>query len=223
VTAILGPNGVGKTTLLNLLLGWLEPTGGALHVFRNLLGELSRRTMGQTMSLLPQEEHIPFEYTVEEYALLGRTPYLSPLAAPSAEDREIARRALRRVGLDSHFTTPVTEISGGERQLVMLARSLTQEPRILLMDEPTSHLDISNKRRLADLVRSLTTDGTTVVFTTHDPEFAAVCADELLLVSEGTLLAHGQIRETMTTSLLSRLFGLPLSVTEADGFPIVRW
>jgi len=115
---------------------------------------------------------------------------------------------------------PITEISGGERQLVMLARSLAQEPRILLMDEPTSHLDLANKRRLADLVRSLAGEGTTVLFTTHDPEFAAVCADDLLLVSEGSLLAHGRVREVMTAELLTRVF---VTVAEVAGRPVVFW
>lgn len=119
VTAILGPNGVGKTTLLNLLLGWLRPSHGELHIFGRSLRELTRREMGQALSL--------------------------------------------------------------------------------------------------------TADGTTVIFTTHDPEFAAVCADELLLVRDGTLLAHGSISETMTAPLLSRLFGLPLSVTSVAGAPVVRW
>ncbi|MFW5828385.1 MAG: ABC transporter ATP-binding protein [Alkalispirochaeta sp.] len=223
VTAILGPNGVGKTTLLNVLLGWLRPHRGELRIFGRPLATLSRRAMGQTLSLLPQEEHIPFEYSVAEYVLLGRTPYLSPLAAPSALDREIAHNALRTVGLHDHLETPITDISGGERQLVMLARSLAQNPQILLMDEPTSHLDLANKRRLATLVRSLTSGDTTVIFTTHDPEFAAVCADELLLVCDGKLLAHGPIPETMTAPLLSRLFGIPVTVTTVEGAPVVRW
>ncbi len=114
VTAILGHNGVGKTTLLNLLLGWLRASHGELHIFGRPLTALSRRETGQALSLLPQEEHIPFEYLIEEYVLLGRTPYLSPLAAPSASDREIAGRALRTVGLEEHLQTPVTEISGGK-------------------------------------------------------------------------------------------------------------
>jgi iron complex transport system ATP-binding protein len=223
VTALLGPNGVGKTTLLNLILGWLRPRQGTVALFGRELGSLSRRETGRTLSLLPQEEHVPFEYSALEYVLLGRTPYLPPLSAPSADDRRIAGEALDRVGMRDIAADPITEISGGERQLVMLARSLAQQPRILLMDEPTSHLDLANKRRLADLVRSLAADGTTVLFTTHDPEFAAVCADDLLLVSEGSLLAHGRVREVMTAELLTRVFGVTVTVAEVAGRPVVFW
>jgi iron complex transport system ATP-binding protein len=223
VTALLGPNGVGKTTLLNLILGWLRPRHGTVSLFGRELGSLSRRETGRTLSLLPQEEHVPFEYSALEYVLLGRTPYLPPLSAPTDDDRRIAGEALERVGVGSIAGEPITEISGGERQLVMLARSLAQEPRILLMDEPTSHLDLANKRRLADLIRTLAAEGTTVLFTTHDPEFAAVCADNLLLVTEGKLLAHGPVRHVMTAELLTRVFGVDVTVAEVAGRPVVFW
>lgn len=223
VTALLGPNGVGKTTLLNVVLGWRRPSDGGVALFDTPAEHLSRRELGRTVSLLPQEEHIAFAFTVLEYVLLGRTPYLPPLSSPGPRDRDIALQALDRVDIAALAAVPVTEISGGERQLVLLARCLAQEPRILLMDEPTSHLDLRNKRQLVDLIRGLIADGTTVVFTTHDPEFAAVCADDLLLLRDGRCLAHGAVAETLTPSLLTETFGTPVTVGMAEGRPVVRW
>lgn len=231
VTAILGPNGVGKTTLLNLMLGWLRPQAGRVLVAGRDQAGLSRREMGRMLSLVPQEEHIPFAFSVEEYVLLGRAPHLPPLAAPSATDRAAASRALAAVGLTELAGQPVTDISGGERQLVMLARSLAQEPRILLMDEPTAHLDVRNKRRLADLLRgsgagagsSAARPVSTVVLTTHDPEFAAACADHMLLLAGGRTLAYGSVAEVMRAELLSAVFGTPVTVHQLEGRPVVRW
>lgn len=221
VTALLGPNGAGKTTLLNLILGWLKPQYGSITVYGAPLTSLSRRTAGQTMALLPQEEHVPFEYTILEYVLLGRTPHLPPLAAPGPEDREVAQRCLERAGIAHLTDDAITAISGGERQLVMLARALTQEPRLLLLDEPTSHLDLVNKRRLADLIRSLSTQGTTIVFTTHDPEFAAACADNLVLLGEPPL--HGPVDTVLTSEALSSTFGSPVEVHRVAGRRVILW
>ena len=234
VTAILGPNGVGKTTLLNLILGWLRPQEGAISIAGRRQGSLTRREMGRTLALVPQEEHIPFAFSVEEYVLLGRAPHLPALAPPSAADRLAARSALSAVDIPELAAQPVTDISGGERQLVMLARSLAQRPRILLLDEPTAHLDVRNKRRLANLIRGTDGDGDsragshsrpvpTVILTTHDPEFAAVCADQMLLLSDGRTLAHGPVQEVTRAELLSTVFGTPVTVHWLEGRPVVRW
>ncbi|SIQ54525.1 iron complex transport system ATP-binding protein [Alkalispirochaeta americana] len=223
ITAILGPNGVGKTTLLNILLGWLLPEKGEVSLFGRRSRAISRREMGQTISLVPQDEHVPFEYTLLDYVLLGRAPYLSPLQTPRPADARIAREALERVGLAARRNHPVANTSGGEKQLALVARSLAQEPRILLMDEPTAHLDLRNKRRTADLVKALQTEGVTVIFTTHDPEFAAAAADRLILLQGGRLLDEGPVDQVMTTENLGRVFSLDLVVHHFAGRPVVVW
>ena len=223
INAILGPNGVGKTTLLSLILGWLTPLRGRIALFGETIASLGRRGMGRIVSLLPQDEHIAFEYRLIDYVLLARAPYLSPLETPGTADRDIAYGALGRVGLAERALTPVTEVSGGEKQLVMLARCLAQQPHLLLMDEPTSHLDLFNKRRLVDLLHSLRDDGVTTIFSTHDPEFASVCADRLILLRDGGCLAHGPTSEVMREDLLRLLFDVPLTISHLDGRPVVLW
>jgi len=145
VTAILGPNGAGKTTLLHLALGWLKPQNGNIELDGRPLTGYSRRELGQWMGLVPQKEYIQFEFSLLEYVLLGRAPHLPPLAMPEEGDYQVASDALERVGLEALQERSILSLSGGERQLVLLARALAQKPRLLLLDEPTSHLDLSNK------------------------------------------------------------------------------
>ena len=223
INAILGPNGVGKTTLLSLILGWLTPRRGRIALFGESIVALGRRGMGRTVSLLPQDEHIAFEYRLIDYVLLARAPYLSPLETPRAADRDIAYEALERVGMVERALVPITEVSGGEKQLVMLARCLAQQPRLLLMDEPTAHLDLFNKRRLVDLLHSLRDDGVTTIFSTHDPEFASICADRLILLHDGGCPAHGPTSEVMREDLLRLLFDVPLTIAHVAGRPVVMW
>jgi iron complex transport system ATP-binding protein len=146
VTAILGPNGVGKTTLLHLALGWLKPQAGHVALQGRPLGSYSRGEPGRKMGLVPQSEHTAFEYSLLEYVLLGRAPYLKPLEMPGPEDARIALDALARVGLAGWEGRSIARVSGGERQLVLVARALAQQPRFLLLDEPTSHLDLGTRR-----------------------------------------------------------------------------
>lgn len=223
ITAILGPNGVGKTTLLNLILGWLQPRAGNVTLFGQDTSTATRREMGRTLALVPQDEHIPFEYTMRDYVLLGRAPYLGPLQAPGAEDITIAESALETVGLRHLADRSVAETSGGEKQLAMVARALAQEPRVLLMDEPTAHLDLRNRRRAVDLIRRHRREGVTVVLTTHDAEFAAAAADRMILLSSGILVAEGPVTDVMTGENLSRVFSIDLEVQEIGGRAIVIW
>ena len=212
ITAILGPNGSGKTTLLRLLLGVLRPQQGSIRVAGRLQKQYSRRELGQIMGLVPQEEHIPFDFSVLEYVLLGRAPYLGPLEMPGESDRAVALQALLTAGLAHLQHRPVPNLSGGERQLATLARALAQQPRVLLLDEPTAHLDLGNKGRLLTILRDLARAGVTLVLTTHDPNAAAMVAGFVVLMRQGQVLDAGPTASMLTSEKLSATYGIPVEV-----------
>jgi iron complex transport system ATP-binding protein len=222
VTAILGPNGAGKTTLLNLLLGLRKPESGVINLEGLPLTKYSRKELSQWMGLVPQSEHVPFEYSVLEFVLLGRAPYLGPLDMPGPEDVIIARQSLSQVGISHLQNRPIPALSGGELQLVLIARALTQQPRILLLDEPTSHLDLANRNNTLQILNRLRLNGTTVIFTTHDPEAAALIADYLVLMRSGHVLFTGGIDETFTTEKLSQTYGTSVQVIHLEGLRVVK-
>lgn len=216
LTAILGPNGCGKTTLLHLLLGWLTPESGAILLEGAPLVGYSARERSRRMGLVPQSEYIPFEFTLFDYVLLGRAPYLNALDMPGPADEEEARTAIARVELTELMARPVTHMSGGERQLAMVARALAQHPAVLLLDEPTSHLDLANRRRVRDVLTRLTSDGITVICTTHDPALAAGMASTVILIRDGKIVAAGAIEDIMQDEPLTATYGLPVRVRRLD-------
>jgi iron complex transport system ATP-binding protein len=221
ITAILGPNGSGKTTLLRLLLGVLRPRQGEIQLAGRTQRSYARREMGKLVGLVPQDEHIPFDFSVLEYVLLGRAPYLGTLATPGEDDYQVALNALHITGLDGMRARPLPNLSGGERQLAVVARALTQQPQILLMDEPTAHLDLSNKARLLGIMRKLVTQGVTVVLTTHDPNLAASVAGHVVLMREGQVLDAGPPEKTLADEKLSATYGVPVEVFQVDGKRII--
>jgi len=223
VTAILGPNGAGKTTLLHLALGWLAPQSGQVLLNGRPLDGYSRRDLGQWMALVPQSERIPFEYSILEYVLLGRAPYLAPLDMPGAEDYVIGERVIDQVGLGQLNGRAITTLSGGERQLALVARALAQQPRLLLLDEPTSHLDLANKVRLLRLMQELAARGVTLLLTTHEPDVAAAVATHLVLMREGQVYQAGPLPQVFTAEHLSATYGVPVSVKQVDGRRIALW
>jgi iron complex transport system ATP-binding protein len=222
VTAILGPNGAGKTTLLNLMLGLRKPDSGIINLEDLPLTQYSRKELSQWMGLVPQSEHIPFEYSVLEFVLLGRAPYLGPLDLPGSDDVVIARESLSQVGILHLQNRSIPALSGGELQLVLIARALTQQPKILLLDEPTSHLDLANRNTTLQILNRLRLKGTTIIFTTHDPESAALIADYLVLMRSGQVIFNGEIDETFTSEKLSQTYGTPVKVLQLDGIRIVK-
>lgn len=223
VTVILGPNGAGKTTLLYLILGWLKPETGTVKIGGKAVSSLHQPERGRLMSLVPQSEHIPFEYSMLEYVLLGRIPYLKPLELPKPQDLDIARRSLRQVGLDPEDDRAITILSGGEKQLLFLARSLCQEPEILVMDEPSSHLDLHNKKRLLDILKRLHKNGMTIILTTHEPDFAVAAGDRAVLMSNHRIVAAGPVKDIFTDKLLTDVYDSEIRTVDVDDRRITLW
>jgi iron complex transport system ATP-binding protein len=221
ITAILGPNGSGKTTLLRLLLGVLRPQQGTIWLAGRPQGSFSRRELSQLVGLVPQDEHIPFDFSILEYVLMGRAPYLGPLEMPGETDCQVALAALDTAGLGHLQDRPLPTLSGGERQLATVARALAQKPRILLLDEPTAHLDLGNKGRILEVMRALAAEGVTQVFTTHDPNLAASAAGFAVLMRHGQILDTGPTEAVLTQEKLSATYSVPVQVFLVEGRRVI--
>jgi iron complex transport system ATP-binding protein len=220
-TAILGPNGSGKTTLLRLILGVLTPGRGTIRLAGRPVASYPRWERSRLVGLVPQDEHVPFSLSAVEYVLLGRAPYLRPLQVPGQEDTRIALDALATVGAAHLVDRAVNTLSGGEQQLVVIARALAQRPRILLLDEPTAHLDLGNRGRLLGLLRSLVAEGINLVLTTHDPNLAAELADFVVLVGGGRVQDAGSVADILVPDKLLATYGVPVEVHQVGGRRII--
>ena len=216
VLALLGPNGSGKTTLLKTLLGILAPLGGAALIDQRPIASYAAPERARRIAYVPQS-HVPtFGFTVESVVLMGRTAHGNLFSAPSTADRLVADRALARFGITALKQRPYTMISGGERQLVLLARALAQEPRFIVLDEPTASLDFGNQGKVMREMRALAGAGHGVLFTTHDPNHALRAADRAFLMRDGQRLAEGGVRDVLTRAQLESLYGAPVeTLTDA--------
>lgn len=222
VVALLGENGSGKTTLLKLLAGLLSPRAGEVLLDSRPLSRWPRDEAARRIGYLPQAFEPFFPATAVELTLLGRTPHLGRLGAPGEADRRAALAALAEADATLLSPRDVRELSGGERQRVYLARVLALEPEILLLDEPTANLDPRHRFLVVEVARRRASLGALVVLSTHELDVAAAAADAAVLLRDGSVLAAGGIRETLTSPLLSRLFDVTACVTEgADGRPLV--
>ncbi len=221
ITAILGPNGAGKTTLLHVILGLLAPQAGQVGLNGRPQADYSRAGLSRLVGLVLQAEHITFNFSVLEYVLLGRTPYLGLLNLPTPRDYQVADEAIGTLGLAALKYRSIQELSGGERQMVMLARVIAQQTAILLLDEPTTHLDLGNKGRLLQILRTLGEQGKTIVFTTHEPDVAIGAAQYLVLMRDGRTLAGGPLAQVLTAENLSAVYGVPIQVAQVEGRPVV--
>ncbi len=217
--AVLGSNGAGKSTLLDLLLGWSKTKG--VMLFGKALADYGRKELGRNLALVPQSEHYNFSFTLLEYTLFGRSPYLSQMGTPTEQDAEIAGQALKEVGLHAYKDRPITSLSGGEHQLLLLSRAIAQQSRILLLDEPTSALDPANRVRVITILKRLCEQGKTLLFTTHDANLAYELATHVAMLKKGRLLCYGTKEETVTSNALTSLYETPMQVGSLEGRTLI--
>jgi iron complex transport system ATP-binding protein len=220
VHAVLGPNGSGKTTLGRVALGVLAPHAGSAAVLGRASARWSRRDLARVVGVVTQREDNPFPQRVRDTVLLGRYPHLSLWGEERAEDHAAVRRALERCDALPLADRWIWTLSGGEYQRVRLARALAQEPRLLVLDEPTASLDVRHEMELFELIRALADqDGLAVVLITHQVNLAARFADHALLLSQGRPAGEGSPAAVLTHETVERVFAWPVAIAPFDGQP----
>lgn len=227
--SILGPNGSGKSTLLRLIAGILRPESGTISLDDRALSSFHRKDLARVIAYVPQETTWLFPFTVTEVVLMGRTPHLNGLGFEGERDLEVARWALRQTNVLHLQEKPITAISGGERQRVLIARALAQDPRILLLDEPNAHLDLFHQIEVFRILERLHREkGITVVSVSHDLNLAAAFSSSLVLMAEqsagggNTIAAHGTPSEVLTEASIERVFHTNVLVDRVTGSGRVR-
>jgi iron complex transport system ATP-binding protein len=224
VIGIIGPNGSGKTTLLRLLSGVAAPDGGAVRFEGTPLARLRRRELARRVAVVPQDPVLEFGFTALEVVLMGRAPHLPRLAFAGARDDVRPPAAMARLEVADLAGRALDQLSGGERQRVLLARALVQEPRVLLLDEPTTHLDLRHQAGMYEVVRELArTRGTAVVSVLHDLNLAALYCERLVLLAGGRVVRDGPPEAVLTAAVLSTAYGaaVHVGVHERTGTPVV--
>jgi iron complex transport system ATP-binding protein len=213
---ILGPNGCGKTTLLKCIANLLTLTGGEIIVDNHNIGQMKRHEIAKNIGYIPQLHTPTFPYTVLDAVLMGRTAYVGLMSTPSEEDIEICRESLRQLNIYHLCDRPYTEISGGERQMVMFARVLAQQSSILLLDEPTSHLDFGNQNRFLGILKQITRNGLPSIMTSHFPDHVFLVANKVAIINKGKFLAFGTPEEVVTEENLYNIYGIKVKVLQLD-------
>ena len=213
---IIGPNGSGKTTLLKCISGILRPRAGSLDILGAPIEKYSRKSLARSIALVPQTAPVDFPFTATEVVLMGRAPHLGILGVEHRQDIDMARQAMEFTGVGSLAHRKLDQLSGGERQRVMIARAICQEPKIILLDEPTASLDLAHQVRIMDLMEALRGERkVTIVMVSHDINLAALYGNRLMLLKQGRILSLGSPSEVLTFQTLEAAYGCPLLVDKS--------
>ena len=215
--ALIGPNGAGKTTVFRVLSGYLRATSGKIRIKDKDIMELSHAERAENMAVVPQNVFSPLSYTVRQIVEMGRVSRLSKFSAPSRKDKEAISNAIEVMDVDSYSETPFNNLSGGEKQRVMLAMALAQEPEILLLDEPTSHLDIGHSTQLMKILSELNRERRlTILLISHDINIAARYASRIILMKSGRIIRDGGVRSVLEPSLIESAYDCKVKILD-DG------
>jgi len=213
---LLGPNGTGKSTLLKCLAGLLLPTNGKISLHGSDISKMQRYEVAKKIGFVPQSQVSPFPYLVEEIVLMGRASHLGLLKNPGADDEKRATEALDTVGISHLAKRPCSNLSGGEWQLVLIARAIAQEPEILLLDEPTSHLDLGNQMKVLRVIKKLRDDGMCIVIATHYPDHAFITADRVTVLKEQSMIHDGRPDLVITSELMLDVYGVSVELVHLN-------
>lgn len=220
ITALVGPNGSGKSTVLRLLAGLWRPSEGQVSVDGSDMASLGRRSLARRVAFVPQNPRIDLPFTVRHIVAMGRHPHLGRFESPGKRDLEAVEAALDRVDVQRLAGRPVNELSGGEFQRVIIARSLATEADVILLDEPTSNLDLDHSLETLELLRRLATDGKGVAVALHDLNAVARWADHAALLDRGRLRLHGPVDDVLSDEQLVTVFGVEIErVVSSRGVP----
>ena len=212
---VIGANGCGKSTLLKNLLGLAKPFGGSVHIEGENIDEMDEKQRARHFAYIPQAHTPPFPFKVSDVVILGRTPYLTGIATSVGErDQVIAYRAMQQLSIEHLADKVYTELSGGQQQLVLIARALAQQPDLLVMDEPTASLDFGNQQLVLSCVHGLSRMGMSVLMVTHDPDHALFCSDRVIMMEAGQVIGDGKPEDIITTENLRRIYGTESYVTD---------
>ena len=212
---IIGANGCGKTTMLKNILGLIKPMSGQVLISGKDASAMNEREHAQYLAYIPQVHKPPFPFRAADVVIMGRTPYLNELSRISPKDRRIAYDAIEQLGITHLADKSYTQLSGGQQQLVLIARALAQQTDLRIMDEPTASLDFGNQHLVLSRMRSLTDRGQSVLMVTHDPNHAFFVADRVIVVRDGLIVQNGSPREVITTECLHEIYDADVSIIEA--------
>lgn len=209
---IIGPNGAGKSTMLRLLSGILKPKTGMVRLFGTDMSTQSHKTIARQVAFVPQETHFALNFNVEEIVSMGRYPYQHPFHREDHEDRSAVGKALKVTHATELRTRKINSLSSGERQLVVVARSLAQSPKILLLDEPTSHLDLYHQHAIMELLKTLNKDGMAIAVVHHDLNLASLYCQHLILMHRGKVYAEGEPNDLLNKRILNDVYGTEVTI-----------